>query len=421
MAVTDKLIPYFQDIMNVEFTAQMEDNLDKIEEGERKWVDTVREFYEPFKRDLARAKREMRSEKVGEPTGELCPECGSELLDKRGRFGKFLACSAYPDCRYTRSRDGTGRAEDEPANENCPTCARPMVIKHGRFGKFIACSGYPECKTTKPVTLGIPCPESGCPGQLVERRSRRGRTFFGCSAYPACKFAVWQRPIAEPCPKCGAAFVTERALKGRVVRRCMKEGCDFEREARLPQRLASFLPIDEAMTLMEARAVGGPERPRDVALLELLYATGLRVSEVAGLDVSGLDRAQQTVRVLGKGSKERIVPYGRRAATALEAYLAGRDERGPLFTSRRGRRLTVRAIHSIVKRSAAASGITRRVSPHTLRHTFATHLLDAGADLRAIQELLGHSRLSTTQRYTHVGSDQLMRVYDAAHPRARVP
>jgi len=192
------------------------------------------------------------------------------------------------------------------------------------------------------------------------------------------------------------------------------------RGPRLPRKLASFLPIDEATSLVEGRAIGGAERRRDVALLEFLYATGLRVSEAAGLDVSGLDRARQTVRVLGKGGKERIVPYGRRAATALEAYLAERAERGPLFTSRRGRRLTVRSIHSIVKRSAAASGITRRVSPHTLRHTFATHLLDAGADLRAIQELLGHSRLSTTQRYTHVGSDQLMRVYDAAHPRARV-
>ena len=192
------------------------------------------------------------------------------------------------------------------------------------------------------------------------------------------------------------------------------------RGPRLPRKLASFLPIDEATSLVEGRAIGGAERRRDVALLEFLYATGLRVSEAAGLDVSGLDRAQQTVRVLGKGGKERIVPYGRRAATALEAYLAERAERGPLFTSRRGRRLTVRSIHSSVKRSAAASGITRRVSPHTLRHTFATHLLDAGADLRAIQELLGHSRLSTTQRYTHVGSDQLMRVYDAAHPRARV-
>jgi len=192
------------------------------------------------------------------------------------------------------------------------------------------------------------------------------------------------------------------------------------RGPRLPMKLVSFLPIDEAMSLLDAKAPDGPARARDAAVLELLYATGLRVSELASLDLGDLDRSQQTVRVLGKGRKERIVPYGSRAAGALGAYLAGRSAaRGPLFANRRGGRLTVRSIHSIVRRCAAACGITRRVSPHTLRHTFATHLLDAGADLRMIQELLGHSSLSTTQRYTHVGADQLMRVYDAAHPRAR--
>jgi integrase/recombinase XerC len=127
-----------------------------------------------------------------------------------------------------------------------------------------------------------------------------------------------------------------------------------------------------------------------------------------------------TVRVLGKGGKERMVPFGEAAGRALRDHLAGRGAAGrALFLNRRGGRLTVRSVHTIVRRRAAAVGIARRVSPHTLRHTFATHLLDSGADLRMIQELLGHSRLSTTQRYTHVGSDQLMRIYDAAHPRAR--
>ncbi len=108
-----------------------------------------------------------------------------------------------------------------------------MVIKHGRYGKFIACSGYPECKTTKPITLGIACPESGCVGEMVERRSKRGRIFYGCSAYPACKFVAWQRPVAEPCPKCGAPFLTERTARGRSVRTCVREDCDFRQEADL--------------------------------------------------------------------------------------------------------------------------------------------------------------------------------------------
>jgi DNA topoisomerase-1 len=230
MAVTDKLKPYFPEIMDVEFTAQMEDHLDKIEEGERTWVETVREFYVPFQKDLTRAKKEMGSEKAGEPTGEICPDCGEELLRRRGRFGMFLACSGYPGCKYTRNVDGTERAGDEPTGEACPTCGKPLVVKFGRFGKFIACSGYPECKTTKPVTLGIACPEPGCTGQLAARRSKRGRVFYGCSAYPACRFVVWQRPVPEPCPKCGATFTTERAARGRVIRRCARQACDFERE-----------------------------------------------------------------------------------------------------------------------------------------------------------------------------------------------
>jgi DNA topoisomerase I len=232
MAVTDKLMPFFGDIMDVGFTAQMEDHLDKVEEGELGWVDTVKEFYEPFKRDLARAKKEMGSEKAGVPIGEACPECGGDLIERRGRFGKFIACSSYPECRYKRNLPGSERAEDEPTDETCPTCGRPMVIKHGRFGKFIACSGYPECKTTKPVTLGIACPECE-KGQLVERRSRKGRTFFGCSAYPDCKFVLWQRPVLEACPKCAAPFLTERVARGRRVQRCWREGCDFSREAEI--------------------------------------------------------------------------------------------------------------------------------------------------------------------------------------------
>ena len=204
--------------------------------------------------------------------------------------------------------------------------------------------------------------------------------------------------------------------RGLVAKNAARE----VRAPRLPQKLVSFLPIDEATALVEARPLGGVWRERDVAILELLYATGLRVSELVSLDLDDVDRGERTVRVLGKGRKERIVPFGGKAARALDAYLARCfAPRGPLFRNARGGRLGTRSIHTLVRRGARAVGIARRVSPHTLRHSFATHLLDAGADLRAIQELLGHSRLSTTQRYTHVGADQLMRVYDAAHPRAK--
>ena len=152
----------------------------------------------------------------------------------------------------------------------------------------------------------------------------------------------------------------------------------------------------------------------------MLYATGLRVAECCGLDLDDVDRRGGAVRVMGKGGKERVVPAGDAALEALDAWLSVRGEgRGALFTNPRGSRLSTRGVHRIVKRRARAAGIDRRVSPHTLRHTFATHMLGEGADLRLIQELLGHSRLSTTQRYTHVNSAQLLEVYQKSHPRAK--
>lgn len=194
------------------------------------------------------------------------------------------------------------------------------------------------------------------------------------------------------------------------------------REVRAPRparKLVTFLPTEEANAVVDGRGLAGDRRDRDVAVLEMLYATGLRVSELASLDLDAVDRDARTVRVLGKGGKERMVPYGVPAARALDAYLGRRTAaRGPVFVNHRGGRLSVRSIHTIVRRAARAAGVTHRVTPHTLRHSFATHLLDRGADLRVIQELLGHSRLSTTQRYTHVSTTQLLKTYEAAHPRA---
>jgi integrase/recombinase XerC len=188
---------------------------------------------------------------------------------------------------------------------------------------------------------------------------------------------------------------------------------------RLPRRLPSFVPKDESKELLDRPPAASEAGRRDHALLELLYATGIRVAECCGLDCADLDKSHGTVRVLGKGDRERVVPVGEAALASIDGYLAvtGRSS-GPLFTNLRGGRLTTRSVLRIVSREARSAGLGRRVTPHTLRHTFATHMLGEGADLRLIQELLGHRRLSTTQRYTHVSPEHLMKVYDAAHPRA---
>jgi len=191
------------------------------------------------------------------------------------------------------------------------------------------------------------------------------------------------------------------------------------RSPKLPKRLPSFLPKDESKELLDLPREHSEVGLRDGAVLELLYATGLRVAECCGLDRDDVDERQGTVRVMGKGGKERVVPVGDEALHAVGSWLAVRGkERGALFTNARGGRLTTRSVQRIVKQRARAAGIDRRVTPHTLRHSFATHMLGEGADLRLIQELLGHSRLSTTQRYTHVSPEHLMKVYDSTHPRA---
>lgn len=191
------------------------------------------------------------------------------------------------------------------------------------------------------------------------------------------------------------------------------------------QRLPFHLNIDQTFTVLEAPGKAGeqtPHRLRDVALLELLYSSGLRVSELTGLNVGDIDYGSGMARVLGKGSKERIVPVGSQALSAIVRYLAQRgrpDESSPLFLGARGGRIHRRTVAALVRHWSTPVCTFRTVTPHTLRHTFATHLLEQGADLRSIQELLGHASLSTTQKYTHVGLDQLLSVYDKAHPRAQ--
>ncbi|MCA1984500.1 MAG: tyrosine recombinase XerC [Nocardioides sp.] len=202
------------------------------------------------------------------------------------------------------------------------------------------------------------------------------------------------------------------------------------RSPKAHRTLPAVLRADEAEALLSATVEaaaehGGPLGLRDVAVLELLYATGIRVGEMVGLDVDDLDRQRNVVRVLGKGRKERTVPFGRPAADALDRWLTEgrpsvvRDGSGPaLFLGARGGRMDQRAVRTLVHKSAAAVPGAPDLAPHGLRHTAATHLLEGGADLRSVQELLGHASLATTQLYTHVSTDRLRRAYQQAHPRA---
>ena len=239
--VTELLVGSFPDVLNVEFTAGMEDELDRIEEGEEHWVKTMRRFWEPFAKDLEKAEVQMRDVKREErPTGLTCEKCGQPMVIKWGRRGEFLACSGYPECKntknFTRDDDGTIRpAEPETTNEVCEKCSRPMQVRFGRYGKFLGCSGYPECSNMqplhKPVPTGVKCVLGCGEGELMERRSRRGKNFYSCNRYPDCQFVAWDRPILEACPKCAAGFVTEKITKRYgTVRRCVREGCGWQKQ-----------------------------------------------------------------------------------------------------------------------------------------------------------------------------------------------
>jgi DNA topoisomerase I len=216
--VSDALVENFPDIMNSEFTAKMEGQLDAIEEGKMEWVQALKDFYKPFAIDLEEAEKKMKDLKSQvEETDEVCEKCGEPMIIKWGRFGKFMACTGYPECKSTKNlgADGTASAEVEEVEGKCDKCESPLMMKMGRFGKFIACTNYPECKFTKPVSLGISCPEEGCEGEISPRRTKKGRTFYGCSKYPDCTFTSWEKPVAETCPApdCKQPYLVEKFKK----------------------------------------------------------------------------------------------------------------------------------------------------------------------------------------------------------------
>ena len=288
LIITDLLIKSFDDILDVEYTRSLEEDLDRIEQGKADYKGTLTTFYKKFKKDLAKAGKEMQNLKEGIKTEEICDRCGKGMVIKVGKFGPFVACSGYPDCTNTRELEKSepGTDTDETQDETCENCGKPMVMKRGRFGQFLACTGYPECKTTRKIissggsmkaakpdqileekcpkcdsflvikqgrfgeftactnypnckyvkmkTTGVLCPKDG--GDIVERKSRRGKAFYGCANYPDCDFTLWKRPVSEACPDCGAPFLLEKITKkaGRQLI-CSKDDCSYVRDAPLEE------------------------------------------------------------------------------------------------------------------------------------------------------------------------------------------
>ena len=235
--VNDRLVGHFPDVFDVKFTAKMENELDEIEEGGKDWISTVKEFYSPFSKNLGVAEDKMEGLKgKEEPTEIICEKCGKNMVIKWGRRGYFLACPGYPECKstkqFTKDENGVIQIVEEIAevtDEVCDKCQSPMVVKRGRFGVFLACSQYPECKSTKPLKLGVKCPVEECHGDLVQKRTKKGRTFYSCSRYPSCNYALWDKPVKRECPKCQAPFLVEKISKQAGSRiYCQNEGCGYE-------------------------------------------------------------------------------------------------------------------------------------------------------------------------------------------------
>jgi len=244
--VNDLLVDNFPEILNIDFTAGLENDLDRVEAGEKKYLAVLQEFYKLFESRLNEAKDNMVSIKgVGVKTALPCPVCKSHLNLKVGKNGTFVSCSTYPDCsfsrNYTRDEKGELHIVEQPEAKEaegkfCEKCGAQMLIKHGRYGEFLACSKYPECKNTQSLintenggSVGVKCPESDCDGDIVEKKSKRGKLFYGCNKYPDCTFASWDKPVDKKCPDCGAIYLVEKTTKrDGTFLKCQNKECGFK-------------------------------------------------------------------------------------------------------------------------------------------------------------------------------------------------
>jgi len=229
------LTNYFTQYVDYDFTAKLEDKLDAVSRGEEEWIPLLRQFWGPFKERIDHTQENVkRSDVTHEAMDEACPECGSPLSIRLGRHGRFVGCTNYPTCNYTRDLNGGKREQEEPEiveGRKCPDCGSDLVIKRGKYGKFIGCTGYPNCRhiepLEKPVDTGVNCPKCN-KGTLMKRKSRRGKIFYSCSTYPDCDYAIWNEPVAEPCPNCGWPILTIKTTKRRGAEKvCPQPDCSF--------------------------------------------------------------------------------------------------------------------------------------------------------------------------------------------------
>ncbi len=239
------LTEHFTKYVDYNFTAHLEDELDEVSRGEREWVPVMQEFWGPFK-DLVENKEQAVSRKdvTQEALDEACPKCGKPLTIRLGRRGRFVGCSGYPECDYTRNLNESADEKAEAAQpevvegRTCPKCDSPLIIRQGRYGKFIGCSAYPKCKyiepLEKPADTGVTCPQCH-KGTLVSRKSRYGKVFYSCNTYPDCNYAVWNPPINEPCPQCGWPILTLKTTKRRGTEKvCPQKECGYAEQIEPP-------------------------------------------------------------------------------------------------------------------------------------------------------------------------------------------
>ena len=301
LVVNDVLVQNFQELFNVSYTAAMEQRLDEIEEGNLNWRKALSDFYGKFSVDLAAAEKNITRAKEGVITDEVCakcsskmslklgrfgsylsclnPECkatrdagaksdksgegeqsvsnepcekcGKEMALKKGRWGQFYACTGYPDCKNTR-KIASGAVEkkpDIPLDALCPKCSKNLVIKQGRYGEFTACSNYPECKYIKQETTGVSCPATGCSGEILIRKSKKGRIFYGCNRYPECKNVYWDKPLNNDCPKCNATVLFEKITKkeGQILY-CAIKDCGYRQIINSPESLSTNQDVSDKKT-----------------------------------------------------------------------------------------------------------------------------------------------------------------------------